>query len=146
MDKSKMVKLDEIIAHGHKNVLGKHGTTLEITKEDFLTPNGDCIIGIGSDKSVSDYCPELKKAIQTSQKIHVKLIGGDHEDDFHGYGNPKLTLTNEISMVFRKSTYICGRTALIRCTKTAKDINRDLINYLQNPNHHLKAELYVLQN
>ncbi|HIP75502.1 MAG TPA: DUF371 domain-containing protein, partial [Thermococcus paralvinellae] len=41
----------EIIhCYGHENIKATHKSTLEITKEDFLTPRGDCIICIKADK------------------------------------------------------------------------------------------------
>ncbi|MGB9674949.1 MAG: DUF371 domain-containing protein, partial [Nanopusillaceae archaeon] len=33
---------------GHKLVKATHKSTLEITKDNFLTERGDCIIGINS--------------------------------------------------------------------------------------------------
>ena len=52
--KFERIFLEEIIAQGHPNVLGTHRTTIEITTEDFLTTNGNCIIGVMSSKSVND--------------------------------------------------------------------------------------------
>ena len=36
----------EIPFQGHKNILSLHQKTLEITKDDELTSNGDCIVGV----------------------------------------------------------------------------------------------------
>jgi hypothetical protein len=45
---------EEIVFYGHPNVLGLHKRTIEITKDDYLTERGDCIIGINSNKSCND--------------------------------------------------------------------------------------------
>ena len=135
--------LDEVIATGHINVLSTHKTTLEITKEDFLTKRGDCIIGINSNKSVADYSLPLKEAIQSGKKISVYLECGDFSDNFTGYGHPELALTSPISMVFRKSDFISDRTALIQCSKSSKQVNRELISLLQHDSQQLKIFFYL---
>jgi hypothetical protein len=47
--------IEKINAVGHPNVLATHEKTIEITKEDFLTPTGDCIIGINADKYTGSF-------------------------------------------------------------------------------------------
>ena len=39
---------------GHKEILSLHEKTLEITKDDSLTPQGDCIVGVNSNISCFD--------------------------------------------------------------------------------------------
>jgi hypothetical protein len=136
-------KLDELSARGHMNVLSTHQTTLEITTEDFLTRRGNCIIAINGTKAVADFSQKLKNAIQKEKKIYVHLKSGPFEDNFQGYGHKELTLTNQVSMVFRKSNFISDRTALIRCNKASMDLNRKLVEYLQIPSHRLYISLYV---
>ncbi|RLF17024.1 MAG: DUF371 domain-containing protein, partial [Thermoprotei archaeon] len=36
--------VEEIIAWGHPNIRALHRSTMEITKEPYVTPRGDCII------------------------------------------------------------------------------------------------------
>ena len=40
-------------AYGHPNILGTHKTTLEFTKDEDLTSNGNCIIGVKADFELS---------------------------------------------------------------------------------------------
>ena len=40
---------------GHKEVLSLHEKTLEITKDDSLTSQGDCIVGVNSGISCIDF-------------------------------------------------------------------------------------------
>lgn len=56
---------------------------------------------------------------------------------FYGYGHKKLNLKNKKDIVFRKSNFICNRTVLIKCSKAAKDLNRDLINEIKKPHSKL---------
>ncbi len=136
--------IDEVRSFGHANVLSTHPTTIEITKEKFLTKRGNCIISVGSNKSVQDYSPELKDAIRQSKKILVKLQAGPHTDEFMGYGHENLSLSNEVSMVFRVSTFLSDRTALILCSKASHQLNPDLVAYLQDPTHELFTTFFVI--
>ena len=136
--------LDEIQAFGHSNVLASHRTTLELTTEKFLTKRGNCILGINSTKSVSNFSLPLKKAIQAGKKIKVEIQAGPYRDFFIGIGNSKLTLTNGVSMVFRISDYISDRTALIKCSKGSILLNRNLISYLQDPTHSVTIKFYLI--
>jgi hypothetical protein len=135
--------LDEIIAYGHKNIQSTHSTTIELTKEQFLTLNGDCILGINASKACRDLSDLLKNEIKSGNKIEVRLIAGETTDFFIGYGNKALNLKNPISMVFRKSKYICDRTILIECTKAAKEINREIIDYMKDPTHKIHFQFYT---
>lgn len=143
-EKGERILLDEIIAQGHPNVLGTHRTTIEITTEDFLTTNGNCIIGVMSSKSVNDYNPKLKEAIQNGIKIEIEMVAGPFREKIFGVGHKDLTLLNTVSMVFRLSEFKSDRTALINCSKSSIELNRDFINYLKNPLNKLKVQFYKI--
>ncbi|MHA1410910.1 MAG: DUF371 domain-containing protein, partial [Candidatus Odinarchaeia archaeon] len=51
---------EEFKARGHENITATHPTTLEITKDMKLTPRGDCIIAVGSEKALFDFSDEIK--------------------------------------------------------------------------------------
>ena len=120
-------------AKGHKNVLSKHKSTFEVTMDDNLTLQGDCIIGVSIDKTMGDFPLEYKKKIASSNtKIRVKLKTLNAEDIIVGYGNEGLTLNHPTDIVCRKSTFVCSRTLMINSDKAACDLNRNLIKDLQN--------------
>ncbi|MEM0217286.1 MAG: DUF371 domain-containing protein [Candidatus Nezhaarchaeales archaeon] len=131
-----MVHLKETFyAWGHRNIRAMHRTTLEITKEEHMTPRGDCIVAVRSEKSVSDLGQELKQAIRhNNAKITLLLRTLDVEDVITGFGSEKLPLTSKLSLVCRRSDYICPRTLMIKCDKAAIDVNRELINCLRMGN------------
>ncbi|MEM5832867.1 MAG: DUF371 domain-containing protein, partial [Candidatus Aenigmatarchaeota archaeon] len=52
--------------------------------------------------------------------------------------SPALKLTNDKSIVIRKSDYIDDRTAAILSTKAAIDIDRRIIEKLKNENKQFK--------
>jgi hypothetical protein len=127
-----MTVLDSINATGHSLIQCTHSTTIELTKDNYLTNKGTCILGIKASKACYDLAPILKKKIGNGDKIKVVIKVDDIVDSFYGYGSGKLTLLSKKDLVFRKSNYICDRTILIKCSKSSKDLNRDLISKLSN--------------
>lgn len=127
-----MTILDSINATGHSLIQCTHGTTIELTKDNYLTEKGTCILGIRASKACYDLTPTLKRKIENGEKINVIIKLDDLVDSFYGYGSKNLTLLSKKDIVFRKSNYTCDRTILIKCTKSSKDLNRDIINKLSN--------------
>ncbi|WP_292460573.1 DUF371 domain-containing protein [Methanothermococcus sp.] len=120
-----------IHAKGHPNVKSTHKTTLEITKEDYLTPTGDCIIGINADKSMVDFSEELRERIRNSDKIIVEIIVRDLKETIIGKGHKDLILNHPTDIVIRKSNFICPRTLMINADKSAKGLNREIVERLK---------------
>ncbi|TFG04128.1 MAG: DUF371 domain-containing protein [Promethearchaeota archaeon] len=129
-----MAILDLIHAYGHHNVLCTHKSTIEITKKNYLSKRGDCILGVNASKSCKELNLELKKIIRKEKKIKVIIKIGDLTDTFYGFGNKNLALRDEEDLVFRKSRFLCDRTVLINCNKAAKDLDPKLIEKLKIPN------------
>jgi len=134
----------EIIhCYGHENIKATHKSTLEITKEDFLTPRGDCIICIKADKGLKELNEEFKRALKSGKKVRIRIIVDDLVDEIVASGDERLTFENDVSMVIRKSSYIDGRTLAIKANKAAKDIDRKIIEKLKNPNQKAIIELII---
>ena len=124
----------EIPFTGHKHVLSLHEKTLEITKDDDLTPQGDCIVGVNSNISCIDLPEKMKKKIRNPEtKIKFTLKVGNYSFKVQGFGSEKLTLKHVSDIVLRKSAFTCSRTIAINCDKASSDIPRDLVCLLQNP-------------
>lgn len=43
--------IEEVTAHGHRNIFATNKKTFEMTKEPHLTERGDCIVAVAADKS-----------------------------------------------------------------------------------------------
>ena len=127
-----MTILEKIYAYGHKNILCTHKTTIELTKTSSLTKKGNCILGINASKACSDLNVNLKNNLKQGRKIKITIKTINFLDSFYGYGNKDLTLIDKNDIVFRKSDFICGRTILINCTKSSRELKRDLIQELRN--------------
>ena len=124
----------EIPFKGHKNILSLHKKTIEITKDDELTVNGDCIVGTNSSLACIDLPKEFKKKIQNSDTtIAFTIVADDYSFSIHGKGSEKLTLKHPNDIVLRKSAFTCSRTIAIKCDKASDDIPREMIKKLQNP-------------
>lgn len=123
---------DIIFFHGHEHISAKHPTTFEITKENYLTPQGNCIIGVCSSKACDDLLPEVKNNLKMDNAKVVLTIEVSNEIfKIFAKGSSKLLLIDKKSIVVRKSDYICPRTLAIKSTASAKDFPRNLIKLLQ---------------
>ncbi|TXT63894.1 MAG: hypothetical protein BAJALOKI1v1_650016 [Promethearchaeota archaeon] len=134
--------LDTIRAYGHQNILCSHSTTIEITKDKSLTKKGNCILGIKATKACKDLTRKLKVAIKNGQKIEVTIQTENKKDCFVGYGHKDLPLRHKKDIVFRKSNYICDRTVLINCSKSSRELSRELITEILSPD----AQIYITFN
>ena len=135
--------IEKIYAWGHENILCTHRTTIELTKETNLTKKGDCVLAVKASKACFDLAPELKNQIKNGNKFKVKLEVDDIQDYFYGFGNKELKLIDKSDMVFRKSDFICDRTVLINCSKSSKELSRELIERLKNPEKKLSLMIEV---
>ena len=127
-----MTILESITAKGHPLIQCTHTTTIELTKDTYLTKNGTCILGIEASKACYDLNQPLKKKIVEGEKITVIIKAGDAIDSFFGFGDKNLTFFSKKDLVFRKSDFICDRTILIRCSKSSSELDRNLIKNLTN--------------
>ena len=127
----------EIPFRGHKNILSLHQKTLEITKDEGLTSNGDCIVGVSANISCIDLPEKMKKEIQNPKtKITFSIKAGGKKFIIQGNGSEKLSLKHTSDIVLRKSAFTCSRTIAINCDKASSDIPRDFVKILQNPKTH----------
>ncbi|MBN2251284.1 MAG: DUF371 domain-containing protein [Candidatus Altiarchaeota archaeon] len=122
---------EEIKAKGHKNVRARHKTTLEITRDDHLTLQGDCIIAVSADKGLPDFSEEFREALKNERtRLEIRIICEGMEEKITAYGHPALSFTNPHEMVVRKSGFICGRTLAIKADKSAAELDREIVNKL----------------
>ena len=125
MDKKERKLTEKINASGHENVLAKHKTTLEITKDSHLTPQGDCIIAVSADRGPAEFGKEFLEALKCENaKLEIVMSCDGVEEKVVARGDPSLTFTNKHEMVVRKSEFICGRTLAIKADKSANELSR----------------------
>jgi len=126
--------VETLKAHGHAAVRATHPTTLQFTKEEWLTPRGDCIVAVGSSKGAVNLSRAFKKIAQNSRsRITVVLKVGGTMEVIKGYGDPKLGLSHSTDIVIRKSNYVCPRTLMVRADRSASDLSRETVSKLKEP-------------
>jgi hypothetical protein len=129
---------------GHENIQATHRATFEFTKDCHVTQTGDCIVGIKAEKSLPELSDEFKEKLRTT---NAKLIITVEVDGIAGhviaFGSPKLTLTHASDMVVRKSSHIDSRTLAIGADKAARDLSREIIKKLHNPDQKAKITLTI---
>lgn len=136
---------EKIEAWGHPNITALHKTTFEITKDENLTGRGDCIIGVKANKAICDLNSGIKELLKAGckAKIILKLPQYGVKDEIQGFGHEKMSFEHESDIVIRKSNFVCGRTLLIKASKSAFEIDRELINLLKDPSTQLSFVIEV---
>jgi len=124
----------EFVVYGHENLLSEHRNTIEFTKDKNLTKKGDCIVGVNSNFKIS----EIKELLKFG-KAEAVIKAGKYKDSFTFEVNPNFNDKHEL--VFRRSDFESSRTLGFRISKAAKDLNKNLVKYLQNPKHKVIVEI-----
>jgi hypothetical protein len=126
------MEAQEIIhCRGHPLVSGTHPTTFEVTAELHLTGTGNCIIGIAADKGCAGLSPEFKNILSHDDaRLLTRLVCGESEVEIHSQGSSQFTLLHPTDMVWRRSTFVCGRTIGIHSDQVAATLPDELIKNL----------------
>lgn len=127
----KMKAQEHVRCRGHPLVLSTHPTTFEVTVEDHLTENGNCIIGVAADKGCAGLSQEFKNVLARDDAVlHTRLECNGVVAEIVSHGSAKMTLDHKTDMVWRKSTFVCGRTIGILSDKVALTLPKDLVQNL----------------
>jgi hypothetical protein len=119
---------ETVRAHGHEHVAGEHESTLELTTDDYLTPAGDCILGIEADRAPADFPDDFVEACQHEDATITLVLEVDgYRETVTGSGHSDLAFENDRSMVARTSTYVDDRTIMVDADEAAADVDRDLV-------------------
>ncbi|MFC7134456.1 MULTISPECIES: DUF371 domain-containing protein [Salinibaculum] len=121
--------MEEVVhAHGHEHVAAEHASTFELTSDDYLTPAGDCILGIEADRTPADFDREFVTACQSHDATIVATVeAAGHTETVEGRGHPDLVFENERSLVGRTSDYVDDRTVMVGADAAAADLDRALV-------------------
>ncbi|MFD1511943.1 DUF371 domain-containing protein [Halomarina rubra] len=126
--------MHEVTVHatGHEHVRATHESTLELTTDDWLTPAGDCIVGVEADTTPADLPGAFVEACQDEAALlTAEFRADDTTATVNGRGDPDLTFEGERSMVFRTSAYVDDRTVMVGADGAADDLDRDLVAALE---------------
>ena len=122
------VPTEIVRARGHENVAGTHASTWELTSDDWLTPAGDCILGVEADRVPADFDPTFVEACRDAAATVVATLRADgREAVVTGRGHPDLTFADDRSLVVRTSDHVDDRTVMVGADAAAADVDRDLV-------------------
>ena len=131
--------VEVVRAVGHEHVTAEHASTFELTTDDWLTPAGDCILGVEADRAPSDFDPAFRAACRDESTTIEATLTAEREsgetltETVTGRGDPGLTLRDDGSMVGRTSDYTDDeRTILVDAEGAAADLDRDLVAALSD--------------
>jgi hypothetical protein len=124
--------MERIRARGHEHVAATHDTTFEVTTDDWLTPAGDCIVGVEADRAPADFAPAFVDACRDPDTVITVTLDADGTTDtVRARGHPDLTFGSDRSAVVRTSTYVDDRTVAVGADAAAADLDRDLVAALE---------------
>jgi len=123
---------EEIHARGHEHVRGEHASTVEVTTDDWLTPAGDCIVGVEADTTPAEFDEAFIEACKSASaritaEFTVDTADGTLTDSIVGRGDPELTFEGDRSLVGRTSDYVDDRTVFVGADGAAADLDRELV-------------------
>jgi hypothetical protein len=137
-----MAGKDEIIAHGHKNIVARDEDCFEITTND--DPKGeDSVIAVDASKGCKDLNDSFKLAVKSANKVVITIEAGSMMEKITAYGSPALKLTDANEIVVRKSDFIDGKTVAILADKSANVFSKGMKEKLKDPKTEVKITLEV---
>jgi hypothetical protein len=117
-----------VTARGHDNVTATHASTWELTSDDWLTPAGDCIVGVEADRVPAEFDPRFVEACRDADATVEAVLEADgHRVTVTGRGDPELTFDDDRSLVVRTSDYVDDRTVMVGADAAAADFDRGLV-------------------
>jgi hypothetical protein len=126
-----VTRREVVRARGHENVTADHASTFEVTTDDYLTPAGDCILGIGADRAPADFDDGFVAACRDrSATVAATLRAEGEEVTVTGRGHPDLTFDSDRSAVGRTSDYVDDRTVMVEAAFAAGGFDRGLVRAL----------------
>jgi hypothetical protein len=124
---------DEVTFYGHPNIRSLHAKTIEITKDEHLTPRGDCIVGIKANKACADLNESFKHRLKSNTSVvRIEIMVRDESFLILGMGDERLSMLNAYDIVIRKTSFVCPRTMSVLCDKASSDLPRKLVSMLQD--------------
>jgi hypothetical protein len=119
---------ETVRCRGHEHVSAEHGSTFEVTTDDWLTPAGDCILAVEADRAPADFDEGFVEACRDeAATITAVLEAGGHRAVVEGRGDPRLTFDSDRSAVGRTSDYVDDRTVMVDADAAAADLDRTLV-------------------
>jgi hypothetical protein len=120
--------VETVRCRGHEHVAATHESTFEVTTDDWLTPAGDCIVGVAADRAPDSFDRAFVEACRHADAtVTVVLRTDGHEWRTRASGHPDLTFASARSLGVRPSDYVDDRTVAVGAAGAAADVDRGLV-------------------
>ncbi len=113
------------VAAAIPRIAGTHGKTLELTRDTQVTRRATCVLGVDSDHDDA-------ALLALRGVVEVTLACGSLTDTFTATVTPFFL--GDDSLVFRRGPALRGRTFAYESSKTAAEIDRELVRALASSN------------
>ncbi|PKL60863.1 MAG: DUF371 domain-containing protein [Methanomicrobiales archaeon HGW-Methanomicrobiales-4] len=124
--------VERFSAYGHPDVTATHRSTFEITTEEHLSSAGTCILAVRSEIGAANLSPEFGELLRTpGSRLITRLCCRSTHVIIASCGSPDLTLNHMSDLVWRRSSFTCGRTIGLYSDHTAVTIPRDMVALLR---------------
>lgn len=133
---------EEIIAHGHPDIIATHITEIEVTKSSNPNKN-TAVIAVKANKVCKDFNSDFKRALQEGKKFEIVIDAEGIIDKVNAFGSPSLKLNSKEGFVITKSDNVNDKTIGIMSDKAAFELRRELIEKLKNPKTKVKITLEI---
>lgn len=131
---------EEIEGFGNSKITATDPLSIKITKGERVDESTVCV---KANKACTDFTQEFKNALKSNKIINIVLEVEDVLDSLTAYCSPALIISSDDEITIRKDDTIDSSTIGIMSDKCAKDLKRELIEKLKNPNVKLKVILEV---
>ncbi|MDD1727830.1 MAG: DUF371 domain-containing protein, partial [Methanospirillum sp.] len=93
---------------------------------------GTCIIAVRSEKGAADLSDTFKDLMRSPAcRLTTELVCGDAKVIIISSGSPHLLLNHPTDLVWRRSSFTCGRTIGLYSDHTASTLPRAMITLLK---------------
>jgi hypothetical protein len=120
---------------GHENILGTQRNTFEFTKDERLSKEGDCIIGVRSNFS-TEKIRNFLSSINPKSEIIITISAGGISEKVSAL--PNLDFSSGSEIVVRKTGFLSERTLGIWADKSSRQFSRALIGRIRNPSEKMR--------
>ena len=131
-------------AHGHKNVLSNHKTTLEFTKDEEIGIEADCIVAVKADfdwHKVKDFIQHCRN--ENKDLIRITIKADNITEDIRCHLN--FHFDDEKEMVIRTSKFLSKRTFGILANKASRHLKAALKEKLKDPEQEITITISPMQ-
>ena len=123
------------LCHGHPRISGSHTKTVEFTRDADVTGRATCVLGVRSEHDDHELA-------RLRGEVEVTLDCAGAHDRFTATMTPFFL--GDDGLVFRRGPGLRGRTCAFDASKSAADVDRELVRVVADPAAELRVTIREL--